>query len=149
MDSIASQTFQNLSVECHDGNIFVITLNRGQENKLNAPFCQEIIHAYHSIQRALVGTNGGAVITRGSNDKFWCTGLELEDPDPWMSADGFYPVSSHIVFKSCASFSSHCSIASRMYFGLSVPNSGLHHRAYVWGRLSVCVGTRLSRHEYR
>jgi enoyl-CoA hydratase/carnithine racemase len=93
MDLITTQTFQYLSIERHDGNIFVITLRRGVENKLNAPFCQEIIRAYHSIQRALIGSDGGAVITRGSNNKFWCTGVELEDPDPWMSADGFYPVS--------------------------------------------------------
>jgi enoyl-CoA hydratase/carnithine racemase len=94
MDAMASQTFQYLTVQRHDGKIFVITLARGDENKLTAPFCQEIIRAYNNIQRALIGTDGGAVITRGSNNKFWCTGVELEDPDPWMSADGFYPVSS-------------------------------------------------------
>lgn len=93
MDSISAEKFENLSIECHDGNVFVITLHRGQENKLNAPFCQEIIRAYHAIQRALGRGSAGAVITRGSNNKFWCTGVELEDPDPWMSADGFYPVS--------------------------------------------------------
>src|SRR6187402_2140974 len=81
---------ENLTIERHD-NVFVIVMHRAPENRLNAPFCQEIISAFHSIQREL-GTSEGAVITRGSDPKFWCTGLELEDPDPWANCDGFYPV---------------------------------------------------------
>lgn len=93
MAPVASQTFQDLTVERRSGNIYIITLRRGDENKLTAPFCQEIIRAFHSIQREIGSGESGAVITTGSNTKFWCTGVELDDPDPWMSCDGFYPVS--------------------------------------------------------
>ncbi|KAH7327533.1 ClpP/crotonase-like domain-containing protein [Rhexocercosporidium sp. MPI-PUGE-AT-0058] len=85
-----NEKFTQLSLE-RNGNIFIVTLRQGPENKLNAPFCQEIIRAFHSIQREL-GTAEGAVITRGSNEKFWCTGLDLEDPNAWANSDGFFPL---------------------------------------------------------
>jgi enoyl-CoA hydratase/carnithine racemase len=92
---MASTTpFQDLTIDKHPHNVYVITLRRGAENKLTAPFCQEIIRAFHTIHKELGAVSEGAVITRGSNEKFWCTGLELEDPDPWASCDGFFPVCS-------------------------------------------------------
>lgn len=94
----STASFQNLTIDRHPNNIYVITLRREPENRLNAPFCQEIIRAFHTINRELGPASEGAVITRGSGEKFWCTGLELEDPDPWSSCDGFYPVSIHRVF---------------------------------------------------
>lgn len=94
MTSVTSYPFKHLTVESHENNIYVITLRQGDQNKLTVPFCQEIIRAFHSIQREIKPKEGGAVITRGSNEKFFCTGLELEDQDPWMSCDGFYPVSA-------------------------------------------------------
>lgn len=54
-------------------NIFVITLQRPPENRLNSEFCQEIIKAFHTIQRILGPNSEGAVITRGHNAKYWCT----------------------------------------------------------------------------
>jgi Delta3-Delta2-enoyl-CoA isomerase len=92
MSSFSSASFQFLTVERLPDNIFVITLGRENENKLTAPFCQEIIKAFQLIHRKINAGEGGAVITRGNNNKFWCTGIELEDPDPWLSCDGFYPV---------------------------------------------------------
>lgn len=92
MDFLATYAFQNLTVERNENNVFIITLRRGNENKLTAPFCQEIIKAFHLIHREIPSGEGGAVITTGSNHKFWCTGIELDDPDPWLSCDGFYPV---------------------------------------------------------
>lgn len=56
-----NERFENLTLE-RRGNIFILTLRQGLENKLDAPFCQEIIRAFHSIQRDL-GTAEGAVIT--------------------------------------------------------------------------------------
>ena len=85
--------FQNLTIDRHPNNIYVITLRRAPENRLNAPFCQEIIRAFHTINRELGSHSEGAIITTSHYEKFWCTGLELEDPDPWSSCDGFYPVS--------------------------------------------------------
>ena len=92
MASLTTQSFQHLTVERHPKNIFVITLNCGSENKLTTSFCREIITAFHLIHRGIDVGEGGAVITRGNNEKFWCTGIDLEDEDPWLSSDGFYPV---------------------------------------------------------
>ncbi|KAH8879726.1 ClpP/crotonase [Thozetella sp. PMI_491] len=97
MASKAAPNFANLTIDRRPNNIYVITLGREKENKLTAPFCQEIIRAFHSIQREIKRGEGGAVITRGNNAKFWCTGLELDDPDPWMSCDGFYPLLATIL----------------------------------------------------
>lgn len=92
-----SQKFKNLSLE-RRGSVFIITLGRAPENRFDAAFCQEIIRAFHSIQKELSASEG-AVITRGSDCKFFTTGLELEDVDPWQGSDGFYPVChSNITF---------------------------------------------------
>jgi enoyl-CoA hydratase/carnithine racemase len=55
------------------GNIFIITLQRPPENRLTCAFCHEIISAFHTVQRMLGPDSEGAVITRGSDTKFWCT----------------------------------------------------------------------------
>jgi len=88
----STATFQYLTIDKHPGNVYVITLRREDENKLTAPFCQEIIRAFHTIHKELGANGEGAVVTRGSNEKFWCTGLQLDDGDPWSSSDGFFPV---------------------------------------------------------
>jgi hypothetical protein len=87
-----SVPFQYLTIEKYFNNIYLITLRKDSENRLNTPFCQAIIRAFHTINRELGSNSEGAVITRGSSEKFWCTGVELEDEDPWSSSDGFYPV---------------------------------------------------------
>lgn len=87
-----SASFKYLTIEKYFNNIYLITLRKDSENRLNAPFCQEIIRAFHTINRELGSNSEGAVITRGSGEKFWCTGVELKDEDPWSSSDGFYPV---------------------------------------------------------
>lgn len=69
-DSIS--TSKNLNVE-RLGNVFVITLTKPPENRLNSKFCQEIIHVFHTVQRTLGPDSEGAVITRGNDAKYWCT----------------------------------------------------------------------------
>ncbi|RFU26564.1 hypothetical protein B7463_g9778, partial [Scytalidium lignicola] len=85
--------FRNLSLERY-GSIFVITMDNPPENRFNSWFCQEIIHAFHTVQRLLGPDSEGAVITRSSSTKFWCTGLELDETDtnPFANTDGFYPM---------------------------------------------------------
>lgn len=87
------ETFKDLKLERH-GDIFVLTLCKPPENRLNRAFCQEIIRAFHYIQATLGPNSPGAVITRGSDAKFWCTGLELDETDtnPFANTDGFYPL---------------------------------------------------------
>jgi enoyl-CoA hydratase/carnithine racemase len=86
-------TFKNLTLE-RRGDVFVLTLQKPPENRLNSFFCQEIIRAFHYMQKTLGPRSAGAVITRGHNAKFWCTGLELEESDenPFANTDGFYPM---------------------------------------------------------
>jgi enoyl-CoA hydratase/carnithine racemase len=85
--------FQNLHLERH-GDIFVITLQRAPENRLTVDFCNEIIQAFHYIRRTLGKDSPGAVITRGSDAKFWCTGVDLEErkTNPFSNSDGLYPM---------------------------------------------------------
>jgi Delta3-Delta2-enoyl-CoA isomerase len=85
--------FESLTLT-RTNNIFIITLRKAPENRLTAAFCQEIIRAYNYIQRTLGPGSEGAVITRGSDEKFWCTGVDLAERDtsPYANADGFFPM---------------------------------------------------------
>jgi len=86
-------TFKNLSLE-RRSNVFILTLQKPPENRLNSAFCQEIIRAFHYVQKTLGPGSEGALITRGQGEKFWCTGLELDESDenPFANTDGFYPM---------------------------------------------------------
>ena len=88
-------SYENLSID-RKGNIFIITLQRPPENRFTSAFAQELTRAFHSIQKELGPDAEGAVITRGSDTKFYSTGLALDERDtnPFASTDGFYPVSS-------------------------------------------------------
>ena len=55
------------------GNVFIITLRKPPENRLNVACCQELIQAYHSIQKELGPDSEGAVILTGSDAKFFTT----------------------------------------------------------------------------
>lgn len=69
-----SGEYQYITVERKGSNgIYVITLRKPPQNRLNVACCQELIHAYHSIQRMLGPDSEGAVILRGNDSKFFCT----------------------------------------------------------------------------
>jgi enoyl-CoA hydratase/carnithine racemase len=86
-------TFRNLTLSRY-GNVFIITMQKPPENRLNTWYCQELIRAFRTVEKILGPDSEGAVITRGSDAKFWCTGLELDESDtnPFANSDGFYPV---------------------------------------------------------
>jgi hypothetical protein len=82
--------FRFISVEKESTDIYVITLQKPPENRLNVAACQELIQAYHSIviipifkllsaanlweQQQELGVGAeGAVILRGHNAKFFST----------------------------------------------------------------------------
>ena len=67
-----TMSYQNLSVNRH-GNVFVITLQKPPENRLNSRFAQEIIRALRDVEQQLGPDAEGAVITRGNDAKFWST----------------------------------------------------------------------------
>ena len=60
--------------------IYVITLRKPPENRLDVACCQELIRAYHSIHQLLGPDSEGAVILRGENAKFFCT---VGSTRPW------------------------------------------------------------------
>lgn len=75
-------------------NIYVLTLRKPPENRLNSVFCQEIIRALHHIQSVIGPDAPGALVTTTESTKFFCTGLDLDEPDtkPFANTDGFYPM---------------------------------------------------------
>ena len=87
--------YTNLRVDRHD-RVFVITMQKAPENRLNVKFAQEIIRALRDIEQELGPESDGCVITRGNDEKFWCTGLELDESDtnPHANSDGFFPVTN-------------------------------------------------------
>ncbi|UPL03125.1 hypothetical protein LCI18_014059 [Fusarium solani-melongenae] len=89
----SSTTYKNLSLERRD-NVFILTLQKPPENRLNTWFCQEIIRALDDARKELGRDSEGALIIRGNDTKFFCTGLDLyeRDTNPYASSEGFYPL---------------------------------------------------------
>jgi enoyl-CoA hydratase/carnithine racemase len=92
-DDMALGPYKDLRVDQYD-RVFVITLQKAPENRINVRFAQEIIRALRDIETELGPDSEGCVITRGNDEKFWCTGLELDEADtnPFANSDGFFPV---------------------------------------------------------
>jgi enoyl-CoA hydratase/carnithine racemase len=86
-------SYWNLRVDQYD-RVFVITMQKAPENRINVRFAQEIIRALRDIERELGPDSEGCVITKGNDEKYWCTGLELDEADtnPFANNDGFFPV---------------------------------------------------------
>lgn len=113
---MALGSYTNLRVDRHD-RVYVITMHKAPENRLNVRFAQEIIRALRDIEQELGPDSEGCVITRGNDEKFWCTGLELDESDtnPHANSDGFFPVraadtNSHDLLLTSASCLLHFSI---------------------------------------
>ncbi|KAE8382412.1 ClpP/crotonase [Aspergillus bertholletiae] len=86
-------SFESLSLE-RRGCVFMITMKLSAENRLTAKFCQELIRAFNTARQTLGTNSEGAVITRGNNAKFFCTGLDLDEAEqnPNATTEGFYPL---------------------------------------------------------
>jgi enoyl-CoA hydratase/carnithine racemase len=59
-----------LSVE-RKGQIFILTLRNGEDNKLSLALCNEILAALDYIQEQLGLESEGALIIQGNNAKFF------------------------------------------------------------------------------
>ncbi|OAG45258.1 hypothetical protein AYO21_00606 [Fonsecaea monophora] len=86
-----------VSIELADSalGVYVVTMNKPPENRLNIESAQNIISALRYIEKVLLGPDKpGAVVITSSSDKFFCTGVDLEEAsrDPASSADGFFPL---------------------------------------------------------
>jgi len=139
-------TYQNLFIE-RRGSVFIITLQKPPENRLNVQFCQELIRAFHSIQSELGPDSEGAVIMRGNDAKFFCTGLDLDEREGnlFSSSDGFYPllhtildfpyptialITGHVFGGACLLTLAHdyrVMNSKRGYWSMPPANLGLHH----------------------
>jgi len=91
---MASPSFPNLKIDQPSPNIYAITMQKPPENRLTTTFAQTIIAALRHIERVIGPDQPGAVIIQGSDAKFWCTGLDLDESEqnPFANADGFYPL---------------------------------------------------------
>ncbi|KAK0277760.1 hypothetical protein LTR35_009596 [Friedmanniomyces endolithicus] len=89
----------NLALDRYDGNIFVITMRKAPENRLNSAYAQKLIWAFNTVRKLLGADTKGAVITKGNDAKFWCTGLELDESDsnPYANSEGFFPLLATIM----------------------------------------------------
>ncbi|KAK3216335.1 hypothetical protein GRF29_8g2990354 [Pseudopithomyces chartarum] len=116
------------------------------ENRINVRFAQEIIRALRDIENELGLGSEGCVITRGCDEKFWCTGLDLDEVEsnPYANTDGFFPLLATLLdysFPTIALITGHtfggaCPFAlshdyrimnsKRGYFSMPPVNLGLH-----------------------
>ncbi|KAK3048588.1 hypothetical protein LTR09_010083 [Extremus antarcticus] len=135
-----------LALDRYDGNIFVITMRKAPENRVNVAYAQKLISAFNKVRQILGTDSEGAVITKGNDAKFWCTGLELEEANtnPFANSEGFFPLLATIVdfpFPTIALITGHtfggaCPFAlshdyrvmnsKRGFFSMPPVNLGLH-----------------------
>lgn len=64
---------ETLALDRYDGNVFVITMRKAPENRINSAYAQKLIGAFNTARKLLGTDSEGAVITRGNDAKFWCT----------------------------------------------------------------------------
>jgi hypothetical protein len=64
---------KDLAVDRHDGNVFVITMRKAPENRINSGYAQKMIAALNLIRTTVGPDSDGAVLTQGNDAKFWCT----------------------------------------------------------------------------
>jgi enoyl-CoA hydratase/carnithine racemase len=60
------------------GNVFIIKLKHGPENRLNNALLRAYIHTLEEIKGILGPNVEGALITTGSG-RFFCNGIDLEE----------------------------------------------------------------------
>ncbi|EXJ89236.1 hypothetical protein A1O3_02302 [Capronia epimyces CBS 606.96] len=99
---MAAPTFSQLRIEspADAAGVHVIVMDKAPENRLTVAYAQSIIAALRYIETKLLKPGApGAVVLSSSSDKFWCTGLELDEGDTNMyaNADGFYPLLATLV----------------------------------------------------
>lgn len=62
----------DLALDQYD-NIFILTMRKAPENRINSAYAQKLIAAYNKVHKILGDDAEGAVITKGNDAKFWCT----------------------------------------------------------------------------
>lgn len=145
-----TQTFPNLTItqpSPNPQNVHIITMRKPPENRLTPSFAQSLIAALRHIETHLIpASSPGAVVIQGSDEKFWCTGLDLDESsrNPYANADGFYPLLATLLdypyptvalltghtFGGACPFALSCDYrvmnARRGFFSMPPVNLGLH-----------------------
>jgi len=63
----------DLALDRYPHNVFVITMRKAPENRINSAYAQKLINAFNTVRKMLGPDSEGAVITKGNDAKFWCT----------------------------------------------------------------------------
>jgi Delta3-Delta2-enoyl-CoA isomerase len=144
-----SPPFPNLSITTaqDDPNVVILTMHKAPENRLNTTFAQTIISALRYIETSMLKPDApGAVVLTSFSQKFWCTGLELDESDTniYANADGFYPLLATLLdypyptiacitghtFGGACPFALSCDYrvmnSQRGFFSMPPVNLGLH-----------------------
>lgn len=80
--------------------VYLVTLNKPPENRIDAVLAQDIIAALRYTETTLLGRGqAGAVVLTSFSNKFFCTGVDMEEAarNPLASADGFFPLIATIL----------------------------------------------------
>ncbi|EGE86541.1 hypothetical protein RJZ56_006698 [Blastomyces dermatitidis] len=88
--------FRTLSLTSHS-NVFVITMQKAPENRLNSWYCQEIIRAFHAVHRILGPDSEGAVevmLSSGALYLNWTKELRILLPTQMDSTRYFGPLAT-------------------------------------------------------
>lgn len=125
-------------------------MHKPPENRLDVAFAQELIAALRHVEHdRLGGPNSGkpgAVVISSFSQKFWCTGLNLDEGDdnPFANSDGFYPLLATLLdfpyptvalitghtFGGACPFALSCDYrvmnSKRGFFSMPPVNLGLH-----------------------
>lgn len=88
--------FKNLTIDTlHSApGVHIITMTKPPENRLDVAQAQAIISALRYVETQIKPDSPGAVIISSFSDKFWCTGVDLDESTdyPFANSDGFYPL---------------------------------------------------------
>ena len=69
-----------VALDRYDGNIFVITMRKAPENRINSAYAQKLINIFGEVRRILGKSTEGAVITKGNDAKFFTTVRFIASP---------------------------------------------------------------------
>jgi len=121
-------------------------MHKAPENRVNTEFAQTIISALRYVEKSIGPDKPGCVIIKGSDAKFWCTGLDLDEAErnPFANSDGFYPLLATLLdfpfptialltghtFGGACPFSLSCDYrimnSKRGFYSMPPVNLGLH-----------------------
>ena len=74
-------------------------MQKPPENRLTVAFAQMIISALRYIEAAIEAGKPGCIVIEGSDAKFWCTGVDIEEntQNPYASNEGFFPLVATLI----------------------------------------------------